>query len=126
MKRFTRLDAEVEGFTVGFLISALCFLLGALALSGCASTLTIRPAEVRAATPSFDGNVANGGVEIVEQTGATVTAHWIDRWNAMVPRYGKAFLPPLQLIPPTGKEQRVTKQQLLDFESMNRARKATP
>lgn len=59
-------------------------------LAGC----TVTPDRVRATVPSFDGGAHNSGVIASLPNGQfSVTAHWRDRFNALVTVYGANFLP---------------------------------
>jgi hypothetical protein len=98
----------------------------AIALAGCN---TVTPDAIRAQQASWDGNAQNSGVvALLPDHSATVTAHWRDRYNAMVRTYGTSFLPALTV------DQGITlnvdgtfhatAQALMDFGKLNRLRKA--
>lgn len=54
---------------------------------------TVHQAQVESAAPSFDGNVQNSGIVSQRPDGAyVVTAHFRDRYNALVAIYGDAKL----------------------------------
>jgi hypothetical protein len=82
-----------------FLLRGLCVLCGILVcfLSGCAHD-TIRPEAPKAQTASFDSTVQDSGIVSAEADGFLVTAHFRDRYNAMVELYGHEpeFIPPLE------------------------------
>ncbi len=73
---------------------SLIVLLVAFAMGGgCAGTVT--PKVVTSTQASFDGNEQNSGVISVQPNGYVVTAHFRDRYNALIADYGTAFTPPL-------------------------------
>lgn len=68
----------------------------ALFLAGCAHD-TIRPTAPVSQTASYDSSVADSGIISMEADGFLVTAHFRDRYNAMVELYGNEpeFIPAL-------------------------------
>jgi hypothetical protein len=96
----------------------------AVLLVGC----TVTPKIVRPSVASFEGNVQNSGVVcLLPDGGAIVVPHWRERYNAMVPVFGKGFYPPLVLdrgiTDSTNGEYRVTAEALANFGKMNLRRK---
>lgn len=65
-----------------------------LALAGCTSTVT--PDRVTSSVASFDGNEQNSGIISGNANGYVVTAHFRDRYNALVATYGRDFSPPIE------------------------------
>jgi hypothetical protein len=61
-----------------------------------ACTSTVTPARVEATQASFDGTEQNSGILGTQPGGFLVTAHFRDRFNALVADYGRAFAPALQ------------------------------
>lgn len=78
-------------FAVG---TAAVLVLAAFLFIGCASTVT--PAAVQSNQASFDGGAQNSGILATQPGGFTVTAHFRDRYNALVADYGTWFAPALQ------------------------------
>jgi hypothetical protein len=68
-------------------------LLIALLLGGCSTQI---PPLIESRAPSYDGRDLNSGVVALVPGGQIVTAHWRDRYNAMIALYGNRFMPPLQ------------------------------
>ena len=66
----------------------LCF-----ALAGCG---TVIPSTVRSSAASYDGNDQNSGIISASAEGYVVTAHFRDRYNALVAIYGRDFAVPLK------------------------------
>ena len=75
---------------------ALMLILALALFTGCVSQ-TVRPVDIKPKAASFDGNKQDSGLIAVTPTGALVTAHARDRYNALIAVYGqdKEFLPPL-------------------------------
>jgi hypothetical protein len=97
-----------------------------LLLSGCASTVT--PERVDAAYASFDGAQQNSGVITSTPTGYVVTAHFRERYNALIATYAGEFNPPLKPdagIAPIGEDRwLIDKQHMVYFLTMNALRRA--
>lgn len=124
------------GVCAAIFVGALLWLCTALVLllgSGCI-TRTVAPKPIVDSTASFSpetGKADSGiigwhtnaaGVTLVE-----VTPSYRARYNAMIPIYGKSFLPPLQPdqgITPHGSNYLITLDGASKFAKMNRARKA--
>ena len=61
-----------------------------LILIGCT---TVRQAPAKSAAPSYDGNAQNSGILSETATGGyIITAHFRDRYNALVAIYGRSKL----------------------------------
>lgn len=115
--------ATLAGATIGTLI--------ALLLTGCAHD-TIRPTASHSQTASYDSSVNDSGIVSMETDGFLVTAHFRDRYNAMIELYGHEpeFIPPLEkdrgLIPShrTGRGEYICNSEAMSkFLQMNRWRK---
>ena len=76
-------------------VRALMLILALALFTGCVSQ-TVRPVDIKPKAASFDGNKQDSGLIAVTPTGALVTAHARDRYNALIAVYGqdKEFLPP--------------------------------
>ena len=118
----------------GVLLAAcLAFVLGiALVLSGCAST--VAPDTVQAAQASFDGGEKTSGILSAVKGGFVVTAHFRDRYNALVATYGESFAPALKpdagitltqllSLPPRDQWQ-IDAEHMVDFVRMNTCAKS--
>lgn len=107
-------------------LSILCTLV-ALTFLGAACTSTIVPAPVVAQQASYDGGAANSGVLQLDTTGAIITAHARDRYNALIALYGREFAPALVadagITPLPDGTFRITAQALTNFALMNAWRK---
>lgn len=106
---------------------AIVLMLVGMACGGCTGTVT--PVKVAPNTASFDGNSQNSGVlERLPSGSYSVTAHWVDRYNAMVPVYGRTFTPPLQamagITPATNGTFIATSETVANFGQMNLKRKS--
>lgn len=117
-----------------------CLLTSALCLlsSGC-GTVTPKP-PTQAAVASYDAGVQNSGVICLTTnstgsvTGAIITSHARDRYNALIGFYGARFSPPLAvdagispwLTNPAGKTTawQIDAEHLVDFMRMNRWHRA--
>jgi hypothetical protein len=84
--------AKVVGWTVAALLILLCVFVG-FSTMGCVSTTVPKPVEAHEA--SYDGNEQNSGVLSVNPNGYVVTAHFRDRYLALVATYGRDFKPPI-------------------------------
>lgn len=75
-------------------------------LCGCLSWTNPTPDIINSDTISYDeyGNQTSGIISVSDdKTGFIVTKHFIDRYNSMIEKYGKKFVPELK------KEQGVSK-----------------
>ena len=75
-------------------------------LCGCLSWTNPTPDIINSGTISYDeyGNQTSGIISVSDdKTGFIVTKHFIDRYNSMIEKYGKKFVPELK------KEQGVSK-----------------
>ena len=75
-------------------------------LCGCLSWTNPTPDIINSDTISYDeyGNQTSGIISVSDdKTGFIVTKHFIDRFNSMIEKYGKKFVPELK------KEQGVSK-----------------
>ena len=92
-----------------------------LALAGCAST--VKPDPVTATQASFDGNEKNSGIVSSHPNGFVVTAHFVDRYNALARIYGRDFTPPVKpndgLLRITAERSLIDRQHLSQFLEMN-------
>jgi hypothetical protein len=73
---------------------ALTILCVGLGLSGCAGTVT--PDRISSSAASYDGNDQNSGIVSVNALGYLVTAHFRERYNALIETYGRDFTVPLK------------------------------
>ena len=89
---------------------------------------TVVPDRVESREASFDGNDQNSGVIASTPAGFVVTAHFRERYNALIATYGGDFAPPLTpdagLAPLGDGRWRITKQHMVQFLTMNAWRKA--
>lgn len=84
MSRWKQFAIAFGGLLIG---SICCVILGSLV--GCS---TVAPKVVKDRQASFDGNTQNSGlIEILANGNAVVTAHWRDRYNAFIDRYGASY-----------------------------------
>jgi len=80
-------------WAAAFLLSAWLGVCLALLLTGC----TVTPKVVHDAQASFDGTQQNSGILGFDGEGhCVITLHAVERYNALVDKYGKRFTPPLQ------------------------------
>ncbi len=92
LNRSGDLLAFITGLALAFII---------VTAGGCTSTVT--PPTPKASQPSFDGTNADSGVIAFVTTahgeviGQIVRPHWRERYNDLIPTYGKLFHPPLAL-----------------------------
>jgi hypothetical protein len=76
------------------LLFVLLVILGAVLMqlfAGCATTVV--PVAVESHQASYDQGAQNSGVISLLPTGALLTEHAVDRYNALVAIYGREFLP---------------------------------
>ncbi len=111
-------------FAVVVVILLAAFL--AVASVGCS---TVVPRAVNEPDqPSFDGNEQNSGVVASTEAGFIVTAHFRDRYNALVAIYGGDFLPALThdagLMEIEAGRWQMTRQAMRKFLEMNAWRRA--
>lgn len=115
--------------TAGALLATLALLAWLILLPGC----TVLPTTVKASVASYDGGVQNSGMLSLTTnstgavTGAILTPHARDRYNALLALYGTNFFPALTLdagITPAPPNYRIDAEHLVDFMRMNRWRKA--
>lgn len=69
-------------------------LLAVVLLAGCVNTIT--PTHVQSSAYSWDGTNQNSGVLAMSNHCAIVTSHAVDRYNALMTLYGKAWAPPVK------------------------------
>ena len=90
---------------------------------------TVIPNTVQANVASYDGGVQNSGLLSMTTnstgavTGAIITPHARDRYNALIPVYGTNFFPALKFdegITPAPPNFRIDAQHLVEFMRMNR------
>ena len=78
--------------------------------------------------PSFDGNEQNSGVIASTPSGFVVTAHFRERYNALIAVYGADYLPALKpdagLTEITGGRWLIDRQHMTKFLEMNAWRRA--
>ena len=77
-----------------FVSNLLSSLLLVVFAAGCVNTVT--PKHVQATTYSWDGTNKNSGVLGMTNHCAILTAHAVDRYNALMVTYGKAWAPPVK------------------------------
>lgn len=99
-----------------------------VACSGCGTTKTIIPPQVVTTQASFDGNHQTSGILSVDETGFLVTPRYIERYDAMLEKYGERFSPPIKPgdrrgITPEGENYRITGETRSRFGQMNQMRK---
>lgn len=85
-------------------------------LCGCLSWTNPTPNIINSDTISYDeyGNQTSGIISVSnDKTGFIVTKHFIDRYNSMIEKYGKKFVPELK------KEQGVLKIDNTEFYFMS-------
>ena len=79
-------------------------------------------------TPSFDGGERNSGIISTYEGGFIVTAHFRDRYNALIKDYGETFDPDLKKDKGTSPRRDgnyfIDKQHMVYFLDMNAKRKA--
>jgi len=94
---------------------------------------TVIPKPVQANVASYDGGAQNSGLICMttnstgEVTGAVITPHARDRYNALVTLYSTNFFPRLEIdagITPAPPNFRIDAEHLVDFMRMNRWHKA--
>lgn len=85
-------------------------------LCGCLSWTNPTPNIINSDTISYDeyGNQTSGIISVSnDKTGFIVTKHFIDRYNSMIEKYGKKFVPELK------KEQGISKIDNTEFYFMS-------
>ena len=79
-------------------------------------------------TPSFDGAERNSGIISTYEGGFIVTAHFRDRYNALIEDYGETFDPDLKkdegTSPRRSGDYFIDKQHMVYFLDMNAKRKS--
>lgn len=108
------------------------FILGAaiLSLSGCSiREQTVIPRTITSQQASADGNKFNSGDQSYDADGATKSAHWLERYDALLSVYGKRFTPEVKPgdrkgIIPALPDYRVTAEVSARFTRMNLWKKA--
>lgn len=112
-------------FAFAIVISCVIYL--ALGL-GCSAVATVTPDRVISREASFDGNEQNSGVVASTPTGFVVTAHFRERYNALIAVYGGDFAPALKpdegIAPMGDRRWLIDKQHMVQFLTMNAWRKA--
>lgn len=69
----------------------------ALSLAAISGGCTVAPRPVRNAQASFDGDQQNSGLIGYDAQGRRIISrHALERYNALIARYGAKFTPPLQ------------------------------
>jgi hypothetical protein len=118
-----------------------CFLLSLFVFSSCSvRQQTVVPRAIVSTEASFDGNVQNSGIIKYDEHGFIVSAHWLERYDAMLARFGDKLFPAIKpgdrigidSLPPSSavasaKEDlnyRVSQQVMVRFTRMNQWRKA--
>lgn len=118
----------------GFLIlSFLCYLL----LNACAvRQQTVVPKAIVSTEASFDGESQNSGIVKFDEHGFIVTAHWMERYDGMLSKFGGRFTPAVmpgdrigvEVFQPSNLSQlptfRISQQVMVRFTRMNGWRKA--
>lgn len=104
-----------------------CIAASMAALAGC----TVSPDQVHARVASFDGGAQNSGVIAALPGGQfSVTAHWRDRFNALVTVYGANFVPHITadfgITAAANGTYIATAQAVADFGKMNLLYKSHP
>lgn len=107
----------------------LWFVVGWMAMgtfSGCASTIVPRTVDGHEA--SYDGNDQTSGVISSVPSGFVVTAHFRQRYNALIAVYGGDFAPPLKpdqgIAPISDDRWLISKQAMVWMLTMNDWRRA--
>lgn len=114
--------------TAAAICIAVAFLVALLSawLTGCGHTVIPEPVEAMSA--SFDGNAQTSGVIASTPAGFVVTAHFRERYNALVEVYGRDFSPPLKadagLARQPDGQWLITRQRMVDFLEMNAWKRA--
>lgn len=90
----------------------LLFIIAICALAGCGGvTKTIIPPTVVATQASFDGNRQTSGILWIDGGGYHVTAHYLERYDALLEKYGARLVPPVT----TGDRRGITTQAAGEF-----------
>ncbi len=86
MKQWQFTRGLMHGVITGGILGVLCFLLAMMLASCC----TVTQKAVISQTASMDGNVPDSGILTETTGGYVVTAHFRDRYNALVATYGSS------------------------------------
>jgi hypothetical protein len=91
-------------------------------------TTTVIPTQVKSNTASFDSGVQNSGfIQFNADGSAAITPHARDRYNLLIGKYSKKFLPPLKkddgvsewIVIHGAFTYRITPEAIVHFKQMN-------